>query len=788
MRSVEERLALLDEVVSEAASRGLALQTADDAPLDGRTISLAGRPRINFGSCSYLALELDPRLRKGVYEATARYGTQFSSSRAYMSAPPYLELEGRLDRMFGGHALMVPTTSLGHLAALPVLVGSRDAVVLDQQVHASVQLAVGQLRLQGTAVEMIRHNSIDRLERMIGRLAPKHRRIWFLADGVYSMFADFAPFAELGELLDRFPQLHLYIDDSHGVGWAGTHGRGPALEALGMHERLVVAASLNKSFAAAGGALVFPDPELRRRVRTTGGPMIFSGPVQPPMLGAALASARIHLSSELPVRQQALRERIALFDELAGEFCLPLATRDATPIRYVPLGLPRVVLDVVEGLLEDGFYTNYGAFPAVPMKHAGVRMTLTLHHQPDDIRALVAALARRVPEALERGGDAARRKAATVAGPALVLEYHRSADALDAEEWDALLGDRGTFNVEGLKFLERAFAGGGRPEDEWAFHYYLVRDRAGKPVLATFFTAALWKDDMLASAEVSRLVEERRAQDPYYLTSLTFGMGSLLTEGDHLYLDGNADWKGALDLLLDAIGEHGEAAGAGTIVLRDMYAADRALAEALRERGFVKMAMPDAHVIEPVEADDDEWMARLSVKARVHQRKDVLPWDAAYEAEFVSGSRDDLDLEHLYALYMAVFSRSLQVNTFPLPRGIFREMLGSPGWELMLLRLRGRAEPVAFGAHFAGARHYAPMIVGLDYEFVRSHHAYRQALRQSLLRARSLGSRMVLLGMGAALEKRRFGAHAQERVAFVQASDHYSAQVLAALADDSRGA
>jgi hypothetical protein len=115
-------------------------------------------------------------------------------------------------------------------------------------------------------------------------------------------------------------------------------------------------------------------------------------------------------------------------------------------------------------------------------------------------------------------------------------------------------------------------------------------------------------------------------------------------------------------------------------------------------------------------------------------------------------------------------------------------MLGSPGWELMLLRLRGRAEPVAFGAHFAGARHYAPMIVGLDYEFVRSHHAYRQALRQSLLRARSLGSRMVLLGMGAALEKRRFGAHAQQRVAFVQASDHYSAQVLAALADDSRGA
>ena len=82
-----------------------------------------------------------------------------------------------------------------------------------------------------------------------------------------------------------------------------------------------------------------------------------------------------------------------------------------------------------------------------------------------------------------------------------------------------------------------------------------MRDRAGKAVLATFFTAALWKDDMLASAEVSELVEARRAEDPYYLTSTTFAMGSLLTEGDHLYLNRNADWKGALDLLMGAVSE-----------------------------------------------------------------------------------------------------------------------------------------------------------------------------------------------------------------------------------------
>jgi 7-keto-8-aminopelargonate synthetase-like enzyme len=798
MRTAEERKAVLDDVVTEAAGKGLLMRTAGDEVLDGRTISLDGVELVNFGSCSYLGLELDPRMRQGVVDAVMRYGTQFSASRFYMSVSPYDELEELLGEMFGGHALVAPSTSLGHLSALPVLVTDRDAIVLDQQVHASVQTAANQLRLNGVTVEMIRHNRMDRLETMIERLRREHDRIWYLADGVYSMFADFAPFAQLQELLDRHEQLHLYIDDSHGVGWAGTHGRGPALEALGMHPRMVVANSLNKSFAAAGGALIFPDPELRRRVRHLGGTMTFSGPVQPPMLGAALASARIHLSDELPLRQAALRERIELFDELLSEFCLPTATRDITPIRYIPLGLPAVAHDVITHVMEDGHYTNLGTFPAVPMKHAGVRITLTLHHSLDDVRALVESLARHVPAAIERGGDAARRRAAKVAHsnlPAPRLEHHRSVEALDAAEWDALLGERGTYTVDGLRFLERAFSGGERPEDDWDFHYYVVRDAAGRPVLATFFTAALWKDDMLSAAAVSRLVEERRAEDPYYLTSRTFAMGSLLTEGDHLYLDRNADWKGALDLLLAAVSEHAEAEGAATVVLRDLYGSDRELAEALRERGYVGIKMLDSLVLEPVHPDDETWLAALPGKIRWHQRKHVLPWDGAFDVEFVrKGDRvlTDAELDHLYELYCSVHRGGLDLNTFRLPRTVLRDMLEHDSWELMLMRPRenGRPDgmPVLFGAMFVGARHYAPIVVGLDYDFVQSHSSYRQGLRHALLRARALGSKRILLGMGARLEKRRFGAEAQDRVAFVQISDHYSQEVLASLAADARSA
>ena len=327
--------------MTEAAGKGLLQLTPEDDALHGRTVRLNGRDHVNFGSCSYLGLEFDPRMREAVIDAVTRYGTQFSSSRGYMGSPQYLELETLLDEMFGGHVLVTPTTSLGHMATLPVIVESTDAVMLDHQVHASVQMAANQLRVKGSPVDLIRHNNMERLEAMIQRVAKTSNRIWYMADGVYSMFADFAPFEELRALLDRYEQLYLYIDDSHGVGWAGKHGRGPALDALAGHPRVVVTCSLNKSFAAAGGAMVFPDAEMYRKVRSTGGPMIFSGPIQPPLLGAAIASAKIHLSDELPVMQAALRERIELFTDLADEFLIPLASRDVTPIRYVPLGPAR---------------------------------------------------------------------------------------------------------------------------------------------------------------------------------------------------------------------------------------------------------------------------------------------------------------------------------------------------------------------------------------------------------------------------------------------------------------
>lgn len=391
-----DRQQLAQQNWSRARRRGLVCQLAQDERFDGRIVTLEGRRLVNFGSCSYLGLETDARLKTAACEAVLRYGVQFSTSRAYVASPPYAELERLLSQMVGGDpVVLAPTTSLAHLAALPVLVGDRDAVLYDTQLHASAQAVLPELRLRGIPCEPIRHNRLDRVEARAQVLARTHERVHYLCDGVYSMFGDTLDVPGLFEALDRNPALFAYVDDAHGVGWSGVHGAGTVLGQRRIHERMLVVLGLAKSFASSGGALVLPNAALAERVLTCGRTLVFSGPLQPAQLGAGIASAKIHLSDELPRLQAELASRIDLFNRAAEREGLTVASAARTPIRFVPVGDECRTIDVAAALLERGHFVNVAYFPAVPRRRAGLRVVLNLHQTADDITQLVADIAQR---------------------------------------------------------------------------------------------------------------------------------------------------------------------------------------------------------------------------------------------------------------------------------------------------------------------------------------------------------------------------------------------------------
>ncbi len=806
MATADDLLQAFDDVITGGVRRGMLHNAAEDEHLDGRIVTVDGQRLINFGSCSYLGLETHPVLKAAVMDATARYGTQFSSSRAYLSAPAYAEAEATLSGLFGRPTLITPSTTMGHIAAVPTVIGAGDALILDHQVHHSVQIAAKLAQVQGTAVELLPHSNLDRLEKRVRELAREHRRIWYAADGLYSMYADFAPVEGLNALVERYDQLWLYLDDAHAFSWTGHHGRGYTLDRLSetARTRTIVAGSLNKSFAAAGGALTFPDEETRRRVFTVGGPMIFSGPVQPPMLGAILASARLHVSTDIVPRQEHLVHLIQLFNRLALERGLPLVSTSEAPIRTVGAGVPEIAYNLSGRLRVAGYFVDAATYPAVAAKRSGARITLTAHHRDEDVIALVDALTGALPAALaDEGGSvetlqrvfgrqlAGRRISlgpdrVAARRPALRLEQHSSIDTVDRDEWDRLLGDRGAFGSAALRTFEEAFSRpGAAPENHWTFHYLFVRDAANRPVAATFFTTARWKDDMLSRADVSAEVERRRDADPYYLTSTMVGMGSLLTEGDHLYLDRAGNWRGALRLLLAAARDEEDRVGAAAVVLRDLPDGDDELHGLLIGEGFLRVPVFDTWVREMDFTGDDGFLASLAKKARYHQRVNVLGWEDRYTVEVVpgggaaAGRLGPQQLDHLYRLYRNVHARSLDLNVFPLPRRLLDAVLARPCWELILLRLTdGPQAPVAFAVQYVGRDHVQPVFVGLDYGYVASHHCYQQTLWQAIRSAQRHGARRVLFGMSADLQKARFGARPERRWVYVQPTESYQLDVL----------
>lgn len=825
-----EYLATVEALHRDARARRLFFQTAEDHALRGREVTVDGRSLLSFGSCSYLGLEQDPRLIDAAREGALRYGTQFSSSRGYLSAPPYAELEALLAELFGGHVLVTPSTTLGHIAALPVLITERDALVMDHQVHHSVQVAGTLVRAHGAHVSTIRHESLEQAVERIAQLARNHRHVWFATDGVTSMYGDLAPHALLAELLAVADNVRLYIDDAHGMSWDGRHGRGSFLRHTALEPRIVVATSLNKAFSASGGCLVAADPAIVERVRMLGGPMLFSGPLQPPMLATALASARLHLSDEIETLQATLRERVTLTNRLSRQRGLPLLVENEAPIFFYRLGLPRIAARVAEAMAADGIYVNISMYPTVPMKRAGVRISVNAIHTPEQIERLIDRLAVHIPAVLADEGLSrealdelfanavvshlgqpvpAQRAAATSGGfrrilsgvmsrpdgHGLVLDHHGTVDALDAQEWDRLFGEVGTCSTASLRVLEALHRDQPRLEHNWRYDYLLVREAdSGRVVAATHTTVSLQKDDFLMSDTVSRAVEVYRRADPYFLTSQVLMTGSALSEGNHLYLDRSAPrWRQALKVLLDKIDALGRETDSTVRMLRDLDQGDEELDAFMLGEGYVKVPVLDRHVV-AVDARGVDGLLASVGRSRRYQLRRTMAHAEDFELRFYHGEPLEAGLAaRLFELYRAVARRKLRINVFELVPGVLEGLATSPAWEIVTLSARPHrtagGEPGVPIGFYAAHRHggtYAPFFCGLDERSQGQGYAttYRQLLLQAWLRAQALGMHTLQLGMDADVEKQRLGSVRLPACAYVQVSDHYQGTLLREIVED----
>ncbi len=797
----------LNQVINSGIQKELLHRFTEDQSLNGRIITIDGQELINFGSCSYLGLEHHPALKQGVIDAVERYGTQFSSSRTYASLGIYKDLEDQLMAMFERPVIVTASTTLGHLATIPVIVGENDAVILDMQVHNSVQMAVQQLKANGIFVTLIRHNDMDSLESKIQQLRNKYDKIWYFADGVYSMYGDYAPLGRLEELMNKYEQFHLYIDDAHGMSWTGPKGTGYVCSQLFYHEKMVLAGSLNKSFATSGGFVALPNARMAQDVRNCGGTLIFTGPIQPPMLGAALASTQLHCSEDILPIWDKVHDMVDFTNGRIEALGLPQFEVTNSPLFFIPAGIPRITTEMVSRMMKDGYYLNAAGFPATPMKRGGVRFMVNGNLEKEDVGQMLDALAYHYPRVLADEGSSEQKVSRVFSIPEfsvqgennvrtlkprtseLLISQHNSIHELDAQQWDELMGNRGNFTHSSLQMLERTFRGQEQDHDNWDFRYLHIADKSGKTILNTFFTSVTLKDDMFAPAEVSREIEEERRHNPTYLTSKTIILGTPITKGNHLWLDReHPEWKSALSILIQKMQRWVEAENATQLMLREFrMGADEELKNFLLEQGLIEIATPHECLVTDLSwADHTEYLQRLGGKYRYNVRKEILPYLDDFELN-IEKPTSTKEIQECYDLYCNVFNRSLEMNVHKLPLAFFESICCHDDYDIIRLYLKtdeASAEnraPVAVMFSHKREKNYHALIVGLDYDYVRTYNTYKQMLYRTVWRAWDLDCTHLDLAFTAELEKKKIGARPFPTCIYVQSMDHFNSALISSM-------
>lgn len=351
-------------------------------------IELAGRRLVNFAANDYLGLACDSRVAEALAAGARRWGTGAGAAHLLSGhTRAHGEFEEALADFLGREAaLLFSTGYMANLGAIGALVGRGDTVIEDKLNHASlIDAAV----LSRARLLRYTHGDTSAAE---ARLDQAGGETVLVTDGVFSMDGDLAPLAELATLAARHDAWFM-VDDAHGFGVLGEHGRGSlehcAVEPAAVPVQVV---TLGKALGVFGAA-VAGSRELVETLVQRARPWVYTTAL-PPALAEAL-TVSLRLVHEEGWRRERVREHVARFR--AGCASAGLTLMDSpTPIQPVVVGTAERALVVSARLAARGFYVPAIRPPTVPEGSARLRIALSAAHDEAQVKGLIAALAEAV--------------------------------------------------------------------------------------------------------------------------------------------------------------------------------------------------------------------------------------------------------------------------------------------------------------------------------------------------------------------------------------------------------
>jgi 8-amino-7-oxononanoate synthase len=384
-------IADLQTQLDDLASRSLTRRHRRvDTPCAPRQ-TVDGRAMLAFCSNDYLGLAAHPRVVEALREGAALYGAGSGAAHLVSGhSRAHAELEERLAAFEAPHlvaarALYFSTGYMANLAVLTALGGDPDAMIFSEALnHASL---IDGARLARAGVAVYPHGDVDALARLLQDSRAKTKIV--VTDCVFSMDGVIAPLPALLALCERHGAW-LVVDDAHGFGVLGEHGRG-SLEHYNLRSpQLVYVGTLGKA-AGVGGAFVAAHEMVIELLVQRARPYIYTTAAPPAIAHALLASQDIIEGAEGRELRARLAARIAQLD--AGlrltRWQRPVSI---TGIQPIIIGANDEALAASGSLYEQGLWVAAIRPPTVPQGTARLRVTLSASHTADDVATLTAAL------------------------------------------------------------------------------------------------------------------------------------------------------------------------------------------------------------------------------------------------------------------------------------------------------------------------------------------------------------------------------------------------------------
>jgi glycine C-acetyltransferase len=323
-----------------------------------------------LSSNNYLGLANHPELIKAGQDALEKYGAGTASVRFICGTfSIHDEIETAIAKLHGTQAALTYVSCwAANTGLIPAIAGTEDVLISDALNHASL---IDGCRMSKAKRAIYAHSDMGELESKL-KEASGARRIFIVTDGVFSMEGDIANLPAIVALAKDYGAT-IILDDSHGVGVMGNHGRGTA-EHFGCEADIdIITGTLGKALGGAAGGYVAGSSALVEYLNQVSRPQLFSNAL--PATIAASAMKAIEILQREP-------QRVARLHTITKQMRDGLIARGFKPHHGESAIIPIIVgetafaIRMSQALLKEGIFITGFGYPVVPEGAARLRIQM----------------------------------------------------------------------------------------------------------------------------------------------------------------------------------------------------------------------------------------------------------------------------------------------------------------------------------------------------------------------------------------------------------------------------